>query len=395
MSGDSSRKPSGSSTHSGTHSPPGASGNSRKLPSGSASNLYGMGGGNGGNGLKALNTGWQVWGSSTAPSSKRNASMSSLASVAPGEMSGDTNLRSNAAEPWSARSASGTWDDTALKKDFSSLDPQPQLNLRQTRQRQSHAGGFPPSRTDERSSGSKNHHVNLGKDSTAPRYSSTKPLGAGSYPGQPPSFPLPTLGYDSVATENDLTLAMRGMTVEDDFNALHARQQAQSSIPGQVHSQMRGTSTLQQQRNVYSTYPTAEYGFYPPGRDTFVDYPYVGYGTPDPSFYGSSGVPMSPGLYPSVPQSLHPNTVAIRQQPAVYFDYNAPTRPPSQFFFPQTMMYPPPHSPMLSSQLPVSSAPVTLTEKKHEITICSNSWLPVVSCSGRERHLTPKLMLQH
>ncbi|KAJ7109397.1 hypothetical protein C8R44DRAFT_286579 [Mycena epipterygia] len=125
MSGDSSRKPSGSSTHSGTHSPPGASGNTqqtRKLPSGPASNIYGMGAGNGGNNsLKALNTGWQVWGSSTAPSSKRNASMSSLASVG-GEMPGDSNFRTNVGEPWSAsRSASGAWDDNALKKDFSSL----------------------------------------------------------------------------------------------------------------------------------------------------------------------------------------------------------------------------------------------------------------------------------
>lgn len=88
-SADSSRKPSGSSTRSGTHSPPSAaSGNvslhrlfrhatwlrsscyivgpkaqpARNLAaSGTAStaNLYGIGGGNGGN-LKALNAGWQA-----------------------------------------------------------------------------------------------------------------------------------------------------------------------------------------------------------------------------------------------------------------------------------------------------------------------------------------------
>ncbi|KAJ7774584.1 hypothetical protein DFH07DRAFT_680562, partial [Mycena maculata] len=166
----------------------------------------------------------------------------------------------------------------------------------------------------------------------------------------------------SGAADNDLSLAMRGMAVEDDFSALHARQQAQSSmpIPAQVSAQMRA---LPQQRNVYNTYPGTEYGFYPPGpgRDSF-DYPYVGYGNTDPSAYGSSGVPMSPALYPNVPQTLHPASLDIRQQqPPVYFDYNSAARPPSQFFFPppQGMMYPP-HSPMLSSQLPTPASPVTL-----------------------------------
>ncbi|KAF7338257.1 PUM-HD domain-containing protein [Mycena venus] len=361
MSADSSRKPSGSSTRSGTHSPPSAaSGNAqttRNLASGAASsNLYGIGGGNGGN-LKALSTGWQVWGSSS-PSSKRNASMSSLAGAGVGgDMQGDSNFRPNVGEPWSAgRSASGTWDDSALQKDFSSLDNQSQLNLRQTRQRQSHAGQF-PSRADDRPSGSKNHHSNVGKDSNPPRYSSsTKPLGAGAYPKQQPSFPLPTLGYDSLnpsgTSENDLNLAMRGMAVADDSNALHSRQQAPPTmpIPPQVsNAQMRGASSVPQQRNIYNTYPTAEYGFYPPARDSFADYSYVGpYGGPDPSVYGSGGVPMSPSLYPAVPQNFQSNTLDIRQQQ------------------PAPMMYPP-QSPMMSSQLPAPSAPVTLQEKKLEM----------------------------
>ncbi|KAJ7685233.1 hypothetical protein DFH06DRAFT_967898, partial [Mycena polygramma] len=312
-----------------------------------------------------------VWGSSP-PSSKRNASMSSLATGnVGGEMQGDSNFRPNAGEPWSApRSVSGTWDDNALK---TSMDSQSQLHLRQTRQRQSHAGQFPGPRADDRPSGSKNSHMNVGKDSNPARYSSssTKPLGAGTYPTQQPSFPL---GYDplqpSATADNELALAMRGMVVEDDMNAHHSRQQAPPAmpIPPQVsNAQIRGTS---QQRTMYNTYPTTEYGFYPPARDSFVEYPYVGYGGADPSAYGSSGVPMSPSLYPGVPQSLHPNTVDIRQQQPVYFDYNAATRPPSQFFFPppQPMMYPP-HSPMLSSPIPPSSAPVTLAEKKLEMQV--------------------------
>lgn len=161
---------------------------------------------------------------------------------------------------------------------------------------------------------------------------------------------------------------MRGMVVEDDLNALHNRQQMQPSmpIPAQMSTpQMRSAS---QPRSLYNTYPGTEYGFYPPGRESFVDYPYLGYGNPDPSLYGSSGVPMSPVLYPSVPQNLHPTGVDIRQQQqSVYFDYNSAAGPPSQFFFPppQSMMYPPQHSPMLASPLSASaSPPVTLAEKK-------------------------------
>jgi hypothetical protein len=39
-----------------------------------------------------------------------------------GDMKGDHNYRGNAAEPWfPERSASGTWDDSSLNTDFSSL----------------------------------------------------------------------------------------------------------------------------------------------------------------------------------------------------------------------------------------------------------------------------------
>lgn len=163
---------------------------------------------------------------------------------------------------------------------------------------------------------------------------------------------------------------MRGMVIADDSSAIPRQQPPPAMpVPPQVaNTQMRGASSLPQQRNIYNTYPTADYGFYPPARDSFVDYPY--YGSPDPSAYGSSGVPMSP-VYPGVPQNLHPNAMDIRQQqPAVYFDYNAASRPPSQYFYspPQPMMYPP-HSPMLSSQLPAPSAPVTLAEKKLEMQV--------------------------
>lgn len=75
---------------------------------------------------------------------------------------------------------------------------------------------------------------------------------------------------------------------------------------------MRGASSLPQQRNIYNIYPTAEYGFYYPARDSFADHPYFGpYGSSDPNVYEFGGVPMSPGLYPGVPQNLQPNTLDI------------------------------------------------------------------------------------
>ncbi|KAJ7285813.1 armadillo-type protein [Mycena rebaudengoi] len=221
MSGDSSRKPSGSSTHSGAHSPTSASGNaqpSRKLPSGPGANMFGVGGGNS---LKALNTGWQVWGSAASPASKRNASMSSLATGG-GEM---LPPQPKLSEPWPAsRSTSGAWDDSALKKDFSSVDSQSQLNLRNTRQRQSPLGFLHRGLHDTR-------NLNIGKDSNPSRYSSTKSLGPGPYQSQQPS-------------------------------RQHAQQ---STMPMPVPAQVSNSQMRSQQRGTYNAYPTTDYGYYPPG----------------------------------------------------------------------------------------------------------------------------------
>lgn len=67
----------------------------------------------------------QVWGSNT-PTSKRNASISSAASVTDLSPSqGDPNYRGNLGEGWTtSRPTSGTWDDvngSPQKKDFSQL----------------------------------------------------------------------------------------------------------------------------------------------------------------------------------------------------------------------------------------------------------------------------------
>lgn len=92
--------------------------------------------------LKGLNSGWQVrrvlavsaqvayvccqvWGSTT-PASKRNASISSAASVhdlSPSQ--GESTYRSNIGESWTTpRPSSGTWDEMSgspQKKEFSQL----------------------------------------------------------------------------------------------------------------------------------------------------------------------------------------------------------------------------------------------------------------------------------
>ncbi|KAF8162311.1 hypothetical protein K438DRAFT_1776012 [Mycena galopus ATCC 62051] len=250
-----------------------------------------------------------VWGSSS-PSSKRNASMSSLDGAGMGgDTQGHYNYRGNAAEPWSAgRSASGTWDVSALKKGFASLDPQSQLNLRQTHQRQSYAGPFPTSRI----------------------YSSSEPLGTG-YSGKQSSYLLAALGYDSLnpsstTAESDL-LDMRRPPCPflRKFTTLKSEARRCPS---------NGTYTARiPRRNMVSTRPWD---------DTVTEYPYGPCGSPDPSVYGSGEIPISPVLYSGVPQNLDPRTLDIRQQqPPVYFDYSA-AQPPSQFFFPtpQPMLYP-------------------------------------------------------
>ncbi|KAF7304924.1 Kinesin heavy chain [Mycena kentingensis (nom. inval.)] len=267
----------------------------------------------GGAAQKTLGTGWQVWGS--AASSKRNASMSSLTITS--DIQGDA-LRSNVADSWSApRSASGAWDDSVLQ---SSL----------TRPRQ--AGQFPAPRSEDRASAS-----------------------SATFPAHQPSFPIPSLGYDTSApsVEPDLSIAMRGMVVEDDLST------RQPLVPPQITT-ARSSPLQQPQRNLYGAYP--EYGFYSPGREPFAE-PYPYYGSPDPTAYQASGLPMSPIMSPMSPYSTLPLSPlpALDPRTPVYFDYNAAARP--QFFFPasQPMVFAP-QSPMLASPLPV-----TMSEKRIEM----------------------------
>lgn len=175
----------------------------------------------------------------------------------------------------------------------------------------------------------------------------------------------------SVMTE-DLTVAFRGMAVEDDHNVRQNRQHVASSQSVPHH---RGHSMHQPR-------PYGGYSDYNPYyavrtvREPYIDFSY-GYdayrGPTDATMYPSLGISgASPsGLYPPVvSQGFHPNAVPDihRPQQGVFFDYGAAPHPASQFYYPthQPVMYPPPtHSPMTASQLPV-----TLADKKREMQVC-------------------------
>jgi hypothetical protein len=217
----------------------------------------------------------------------------------------------------------------------------------------------------------------------APRYPSTAfpnhtGFGSGSIASQPRTeLPVSTVaGYDSTskAVENDLTLALRGMAVEDSYNG--AQQNAQQSISGIPALQHQ----VHQPRTGYHAYGQADYSAYynnPPARESYVDYPY-GYDayrtSSDPTLYPSSvTLAASPSsVYPGVSSlTLHPNA----QQPGVFYDYHGAAHPPSsQFYYPahQAVMYPPAHSPLPTSQL---SNPATLAEKKRELQVRSIAYL--------------------
>ncbi|KAI0054095.1 hypothetical protein FA95DRAFT_1480124 [Auriscalpium vulgare] len=348
--------------------------------------MLGLGVGTAG-GMKGLNSGWQVWGgNSTAP--KRNASASS----APGGVdasAADATFGTTIAGTW--RSSSGSWEEAGgspQKREVGSLEP---LSLHHARQRQVSSGqatAFSTPRMDERSGAAKpafspqRYDTSLNKDSQTPiRFpSSVSPKSGGfaasSAFGQP-THQNPNLAYEpmtpSSVVENELSLGIRGMAVEDEYSAPHstapyraqapASQQA-SSVP--TAPSIRVPSNMQQPRGPYNAYSPSDYAAYyqgPPSvREPYVDYsyPYDAYrATPDPAVYAASTV--SAGTSPA---SLYPSA-------GLYYDYSGPARPPgSQYFYPsQPMVYgPPSHSPMMTPQLAVHIPP-SLNDKKRELQV--------------------------
>ncbi|KAH7889679.1 hypothetical protein F5I97DRAFT_1800915 [Phlebopus sp. FC_14] len=343
--------------------------------------MFGIGMG-GGPQLKGLNSGWQVWGSTTP---KRNASISSAASVndiSPSQ--GENAYRASIGESWSVpRASSGTWDElnsSPQKKEFSQLDTNSPLSLHHARQRQAtvaQVAALAGPRIDDRSSAKTGQFSpqrfdnGLGKDpSVSNRYppSPSHPAGYGSsaFIGQNGAFDSTQV---SSIVENELSLGLRGMAVEEDHVNTQYRQHSASSQSNSVthHSStvVRPHPQMVQGRAPYGSYPQADYSSYyssAAARDPYMDYGY-GYSTPaDPLLYPSSGINnTSPAsIYPSVsPQALHPNASAS-QQSGMYYDYSASARSPSQYYYPphQPMMYP-----TMSSLSPMPTPQLTATSQ--------------------------------
>jgi pumilio RNA-binding family len=174
--------------------------------------------------------------------------------------------------------------------------------------------------------------------------------------------------------ENELSLGLRGMVVEEDHVNGQYRQPHASPQANGVSHQVRPPPMVQG-RTPYGSYPQADYpSYYNNGapRDPYMDYGY-GYSTPaDPSLYTSSAGmnnTSSASVYPGVSQqALHPNGSA-GQQSGMYYDYAASARSPSQYYYPahQPMMYPtmPSLSPMLTPQLS-AAAPTGIPDKKQQ-----------------------------
>ncbi|KAH7914710.1 hypothetical protein BJ138DRAFT_1133222 [Hygrophoropsis aurantiaca] len=347
--------------------------------------MFGVGVG-GATSLKGLNSGWQVWASAT-PASKRNASISSAASVndlSPSQA--ENSYRANIGESWSApRTSSGNWDemtDSPQKKDFSQLDPNSPLSLHHARQRQAtavHAAALSNPRIDDRSStktgqfSPQRFDNGLAKDSNGTTRYPASPTGPAVFGAN--GFASQSSAFDSVQVssmvDNELSLGLRGMAVEEEHHGPQYRQSAVSSQSNNFSSSAphgRAPPQMLAPRSPYAGYPQADYSYYSNGaaRDPYLEYGY-GYNNPvDPSLYPTTtGMPnASPAsLYPGVsPQGLHPNNTN-GQQSGMYYDYSASARSPSQYYYPaQPMMYPT-MSPMPTPQLS-AAAPAGIPDKK-------------------------------
>jgi hypothetical protein len=209
-------------------------------------------------------------------------------------------------------------------------------------------------------------------------YASTSPtkqtvFGGPSYIGQPSGLPAHPGGYEgsrtSTVVENGLSLAIRDMTVADDYAAIR-NQGSSQQMP--IHAS--NPQAMMQPHTPYGVYPQTDFPhYYPSGsaREPYIDYPYSFGGSPD-SLYTPPGTSPT-NLYPGMPHPLHPNVVDVqRQQIGHFYDYGAASRPATQFYYPnQAMIYPPPaHSPMMTPQL-AQAHPVPLADKKRDHQVCT------------------------
>ncbi|OSC99054.1 hypothetical protein PYCCODRAFT_882986 [Trametes coccinea BRFM310] len=279
---EASRKPSGSSTHSRGHSPSNSPNTSHPHRKGPA-NMFAVAMAPS-TGLKTLNSGWQVWGSAN---SSRHPSNSSAASAQETIAHADSHYRSNANDSWGARSASGGWDELAdaQQKELANLVRQRQVSAAQ-------AGGLPgPAGT-----------MSKAGQISPQRYNAS--LGQPHMVNSSPSATYDSLQSTSSLVENELSVALRGMAVEEDYGvsasnmAYRQGSQGPSGAPPSGMPGMRGPQ--QPPRGPYGGYAQTEYAAYYTG----PSYAYDAYraAAPDPSLYASSPAltpaTAAPNVYP-------------------------------------------------------------------------------------------------
>lgn len=164
--------------------------------------------------------------------------------------------------------------------------------------------------------------------------------------GSGPTYPT----LDSAVTEEDLSSAMRGMAVEDEYSFSQQGATNRASVnnthltnPSGHQQALQAIPTAQQTRPAFATFPQPDYSAYYPNA-----YPYDAYRqTPDPNLYA-----VSPALSAATPASsvyhgasLHAHADVHGQQTALLYDFPGIARAHSQFYYTSpAMMYHPAHA---------------------------------------------------
>ena len=239
-------------------------------------------------------------------------------------------------------------------------------------------GRFSPQRYD-----------NIGKDASNARFNADSPSrGYNGYSGQHSALQgaMPSASFESKlqstsVVNDELSLALRGVAIEDEFS-VQSRQQASQTLSA---SHPRALP-MHQPRGPYSGYAQTDFSPYysvPSGRE-YIEYSYS-YETPraapDLPVYASPVLSnaASANVYTGVsPPALHHlNMIADlhRQQAGLFYDYIPGARPHgSQYFYPpQPVMYPPTHSPIINPQLN-SPNQGAIIDKKRDLQVHVNAF---------------------
>ncbi|KAJ3489071.1 hypothetical protein NLI96_g2381 [Meripilus lineatus] len=352
------RKPSGSSTQSGSHSPSGSPGHApgqRKVTP--AGNFFGVGMGNA-NGLKSLNSGWQT----------------------------THGYRAGLEDTWSTnRSVSSGWEEvngSPQRKDLPQMDAHA-MNLHPHRQRPANSasttglgassgslsknGQFSPQRYDGTSRDASSPSRYPASSPTRPTYGAVSSYGAAS--AQNGVYDTTQV---STLVDNELTSALRGMAVEDDYT-LQGYRQSQASAATGHGPHVRAMAPTQTSRAPFTGFPQPDFSAYYAG----ASYAYDAYrATSDGGLYAGSpalATAAAPGIYPGMTaQPLHPHAVADvhGQASGVFYEYPGSARPGSQFFYPtQPIMF---HTPPSMPSVPAAHGTM-VPDKKRDLQISAQN----------------------